>query len=1068
MASGSQKACSSPPSSASCWKYDVFLSFRGVDTRKGITVDIHDRLNRSGIKTFMDEQDLQVGDAISPTLLAAIKESRFAIVVLSQNYASSAWCLEELRKICLSMEDNRILPLFYHVDPTDARYQKKSFEDAFSKHETSGRHELEKVKQWRDDLKRVAGISGWNTQDYETHKELVDVIAEFLLSKVVPDAIESTGDFEAFEATRQAMNEVMKALKDDEVTAVGVYGMGGVGKTTMVKHVGAHARKSGIFDCVIMGVVSQSPDYRKIQGTLADLLGVKFEGETETGRAAGLSKEMKRRNKILIILDDIWGRTDLSKIGIPSYKELQMCKSKVLLTTRIRNVCHVMECQEKITLNVLSKEDSWTLFVRIARRSFESTTFEGVAKKVAGECRGLPIALTAVARALGDKELMEWKRAAQRLEKSQSANPDDSREASKCIKLSYDYLKDEDYKSYFLLCCLFPEDWDIPKEILFRYAIGKGLFRDADTLEEARERADSVATHLKHSCLLLDSEEYGSVKMHDVVRDTAIQIAQSEHGFLVRAGCGLKDWPRQLHEGYSAVSLMQNRITKLPDKFVCPELRMLLLTNNLFIDKIPETFFETPNELRVLDLTWTRISLLPQSLCLLNNLRALYLDGCDSRLDISMIGKLRKLEILSMRYCNLKELSREIGDLTNLKMLDFTRTSISTILSEGIISKLHSLEELYMEQFANWGRKVEGDREETNVGFDEVTSLSNLRVLEVRFPDAACIPKNVEFNPNWVKFDIYVGTSEKMQVTNRYCHKSIVLRLATISSLPDWFCNAVMNITERLQWEGCRRLIDIFVESEHRRLHGLKLLYIIGPIRGYKLMNPITWVPTKPVFENLEELHLEYVDCQEFCVGELPPGSLFNLKLLKVNNCKNWGNVLLPSALLQRLPNLEELYCHSMDIKYVFSDEALFEQSKLRKLDVRGQWGLHTVRSMRSICHGPTPAAMFQSLQSLTIRLCNLQGSLFTSDVAQYLFQLEYIRLLGCPFLQRIVEASNKKIILPKLKELVLEELPMLDYESASFDIECPSLENLYVTECPMFLASSLDFHSRKQVQFKR
>ncbi|PRQ35070.1 putative P-loop containing nucleoside triphosphate hydrolase [Rosa chinensis] len=288
------------------------------------------------------------------------------------------------------------------------------------------------------------------------------------------------------------MNEVMKALTDDEVTAVGVYGMGGVGKTTMVKHVVAHARKSGIFDCVIMGVVSQSPDYRKIQGTLADLLGVTLGAETEIGRAAGLSKEMKRRNKILIILDDIWGRTELSKIGIPSYKELQKCKSKVLLTTRIRNVCHVMECQEKITLNVLSKEDSWTLFVRIARRSFESTTFDGIAKKVAGECRGLPIALIAVARALGDKELVEWKRAAQRLEKSQSANPDDYGEASECIKLSYDYLKDEDYKSFFLLCCLFPEDHEINIEDLFRYAIGKGLFQDAETMDEVRGTADSV------------------------------------------------------------------------------------------------------------------------------------------------------------------------------------------------------------------------------------------------------------------------------------------------------------------------------------------------------------------------------------------------------------------------------------------------------------------------------------------------------------------------------------------------------------------------------------------------
>ncbi|XP_004296351.1 PREDICTED: TMV resistance protein N-like [Fragaria vesca subsp. vesca] len=565
MASSSQVASASP-SADPCWKYDVFLSFRGADTRKGITADIYDGLDRRGIKTFMDDPDLKVGDVISPTLQEAIKKSRFAIVVLSKNYASSTWCLEELREICECMKDqNRILPLFYHVDPCDVRYQKRSFEEAFSNHETSGRHESEKVKQWRDALNKVANFSGWSTQQYKTHKELVNVIVEFVSTKVVPDSIESTGDFEVFEVTRRAIYEVMEAFKDDEITAIGVYGMGGVGKTTLVEHIGTQARKSGILDYVTKCVISQNPDFERIQDTLAEQLGFELHEKTEIGRAARLGKEIKKREKILVILDDIWERTDISRIGIPSYKELHKCNSKVLLTTRIRNVCHAMECQRKITLNVLSEQDSWALFVRKARRYFESPSFEGVAKKVARECRGLPIALITVARALGDKNLVEWRRAAQRLEKSQTANPDDKGEASKCIKLSYDYLKDEDYKSYFLLCCLFPEDYDIPIEDLFRYGIGKGLFQDAETLGEARDRADSLAMHLRYCSLLLDGSDETFVRMHDVVRDAALQISQSEHGFLVKAGCGLKDWPRQLHEDCSAISLVDNHISKLPE-----------------------------------------------------------------------------------------------------------------------------------------------------------------------------------------------------------------------------------------------------------------------------------------------------------------------------------------------------------------------------------------------------------------------------------------------------------------------------------------------------------------------
>nr|XP_011462242.1 PREDICTED: toll/interleukin-1 receptor-like protein [Fragaria vesca subsp. vesca] len=116
----------------------------------------------------MDDSDLQVGDAISTSLLEAIEGSKLAIVVLSQNFAAFTLCLEELTKICQFMEYGpRILPVFYHVNPSDVRYQKGSFQDAFTKYEKSGRYKSEKVKQWRDALRKVASLSGWLAQDYK-------------------------------------------------------------------------------------------------------------------------------------------------------------------------------------------------------------------------------------------------------------------------------------------------------------------------------------------------------------------------------------------------------------------------------------------------------------------------------------------------------------------------------------------------------------------------------------------------------------------------------------------------------------------------------------------------------------------------------------------------------------------------------------------------------------------------------------------------------------------------------------------------------------------------------------
>ncbi|XP_050371164.1 probable disease resistance protein At4g27220 isoform X2 [Argentina anserina] len=583
MASSSQTASSSHlPSAFSSppgWnKYDVFLSFRGEDTRRTIVSSLYHELRNREIEAFMDDTGLIRGTSISPILLAAIQESRSAIVVLSPNYADSKWCLDELAMIIQCMENNSttVIPIFYDVLPHDVRHQRGSFAKAFTRHLERFAQEDDKLNQWRAALTKVAGLSGFESNKYSSDLELVRDIVETVCNELRPIdvqwALSSTGDFVAFEATRRAMNKVMRALQDDEITAIGVFGMGGVGKTSMVKHVGAQARKLGLVHHVIMAVVSQAPNLRNIQGTLADLLGLKLLEETVFGRAVRLMEKIMKGSRILIILDDIWERIDLSSIGIPSHDELQRCGSKIIFTTRRLSVCHTMESQEIIPLQVLSEEDAWNLFQKKARTPLhESTNLYGVARTVARECAGLPIAVIAVARALGDQDLDDWWEAAYRLKAGQPANYEDERDVFRCIKLSYDYLRPDDNniaKSLFLLCCLFPEDFEIKVEDLLVYAIGIGLFQDAETIREARAKAHLVVKYLKASSLVLDSAYHGFVKMHDVIRDVAITIS-SEVGprFFVKAGCELQSWPaiHNAHEGYSAISLMRNQIHKLPE-----------------------------------------------------------------------------------------------------------------------------------------------------------------------------------------------------------------------------------------------------------------------------------------------------------------------------------------------------------------------------------------------------------------------------------------------------------------------------------------------------------------------
>ena len=159
-----QKASSS---STPSWKYDVFLSFRDVDTGYNFTDHLYKALNDKGMVTFREEEKLERGKSISAELFKAIEVSRFLIVILSRNYASSTWCLDELVEIieCMKVMGTTVLPIFYHVDPSVVRNQMGTFAESFAKHEERFKDNIEKVQTWRYTLKEVANIHGWLVND---------------------------------------------------------------------------------------------------------------------------------------------------------------------------------------------------------------------------------------------------------------------------------------------------------------------------------------------------------------------------------------------------------------------------------------------------------------------------------------------------------------------------------------------------------------------------------------------------------------------------------------------------------------------------------------------------------------------------------------------------------------------------------------------------------------------------------------------------------------------------------------------------------------------------------------
>jgi len=159
---------SSSSQDASLKKYDVFISFRGEDTRAGFTSHLYEALCRNYIHTYIDYR-IQKGDQVWPKLEKAINESTLFLVVFSENYASSTWCLKELVQIMECSNRNEddnvvVIPVFYHVDPSHVRKQTESYGAALAKHKKQGNdHE---IQNWKNALFQAANLSGFHSPTY--------------------------------------------------------------------------------------------------------------------------------------------------------------------------------------------------------------------------------------------------------------------------------------------------------------------------------------------------------------------------------------------------------------------------------------------------------------------------------------------------------------------------------------------------------------------------------------------------------------------------------------------------------------------------------------------------------------------------------------------------------------------------------------------------------------------------------------------------------------------------------------------------------------------------------------
>ncbi|XP_034227554.1 TMV resistance protein N-like [Prunus dulcis] len=513
-ASASLSAESAPPQ----WKHDVFQSFRGADTRRGFMSHLdHELRYRQTIKTFKDDRDLEIGATISPELLTAIEESHLAIIVLSPNYASSPWCLDELSKILECMEDtNRILPIFYDVDPSDVRYQKGGFAEAFTKHEERFSEEAEKVKRWRAALRKVANISGLDSKNYKSEAELIKNIVKCVWTKVHPTFMLS-GSPENLVGIDFALEQLRLQLapEENDVRFIGIWGMGGVGKTTLAKLVFEKISHHFELSSFLFDVREVSAKHGTLVALQKQLLFPILKEENiirvwDEESGIFFTKTYLWNKKVLLILDDVDKLNQLEKLV--GEKTWFGVGSRIIITTRNERLLVQHDIARRHKVKVLNNGQALKLFSQHAfKKNQPAEGFLELSQRVLHCAKGLPLALKTLGTLLYTRDQDAWNSVLHNVEKIPNPTVLDS------LKVSYDGLEEMEKKIFLHVACfhkgkdkekiieILDSIWDISSLIGIDILIEKSLL----TIKKNNLRSDTV-------------------EMHDLIQEMAWEIIRQE------------------------------------------------------------------------------------------------------------------------------------------------------------------------------------------------------------------------------------------------------------------------------------------------------------------------------------------------------------------------------------------------------------------------------------------------------------------------------------------------------------------------------------------------------------
>ncbi|XP_052624258.1 TMV resistance protein N isoform X2 [Lactuca sativa] len=666
------------------YKYDVFLSFRGEDTRKKFVDHLYFALQRQGVHTYKDDERLEEGKRINDELLKSIEESKFYIIVFSKNYASSSWCLDELVKImeCQKATLQIAYPVFYDVDPSEIRKQLGSVAEAFARHKNK-----EKIWKWREALEEAANLVGWdlrNTADGHEAKvvnkivEKISLELRFISSNVDENLI----------GMESRIKDIMSSLETgvEDVGMIGIKGIGGGGKTTLARAIFDKISFQFEGKCFVENVreVSKTSLFglRLLQEQiLCNLLNDKTITLRSVHEGKSIMKKMLCGKKVLLVLDDVDHLDQLDALagGINWFKP----GSRVIITTRDEQVLIAHRVNSVHDVSLLSDEEAICLFSRYAfGRDIPIQTYKALSLEVVHYAAGLPLTIRVLGSFLCGKNELEWEDALERLKRIPL------KETLEKLELSYTGLED-DYKEIFIDVACLLKGWMIDDAIRalescgFHAKNGLRVLEQKSLITISRDKVLSMHDHIeemgrnivrcshpdepiRHSRLWIQ-KEIEDVLAHDLVPEATRALTINTFSWHGKENICFGNMKKLR---FLRVVCENDTLYEVGREFP----NALRYLNWQFYPRccLPESF--QANNLVALEMSYSRIKQLwgDGEAKVLNNLR--FLDLSYSDLMTLDCGLFPNLETLNLEYCCcLVELHVPFGCLRKLVYLDLNR-----------------------------------------------------------------------------------------------------------------------------------------------------------------------------------------------------------------------------------------------------------------------------------------------------------------------------------------------------------------------------------------------------------